>query len=630
MGRNRPLGSPYQTQTVTEDFTTNHAVDAYLVDAVPLVVTLDPFAVNFDQVLIQDVTNAAAAHPIVINASPGQEILNGFGASITIAMNGGSVLLTMTPLGWVPQASTNGSGTTGATGASGAPGPTGAGTTGATGVGTTGASGPPGPPGATGAGTTGATGVGTTGASGPPGATGAGTTGATGVGTIGATGVSGPLGTTGATGAGVGSEVVFRPGVPTAAPAYETWPEVLAAVHATPVPVSVFVDSSNGEAHVPAASGSSDLLGTTTIDAFNNDAQDSLFIDDGATLHNVLALGNGLAVNVLSTSLPAFSWPTNASFHIYAGSSVARVGTAPAVSVGAGDTLSVYLVDTSSIDSNSGAPFFLLGASSELFLFIATGGAVIQDIADAASDASSEIDVEYDASAQVAPASFAGFPGTLNLTRITEGAQVEPSIGTTAQRPTGGAVVPGQMFFDTDLNALITWDGTAWTTGVLPIGATAGRPVTDLFPGQTFFDTDLNALLTWNGTAWTAGVFATLQSTVTPGTALSNTLTILTTVTFTASAGEFAIVHGTMVLAGANGETPTGFLVQAACTGETSQDTQNDGPFGNGVHTTLPIVFRFGPLPAGSTTIAIGAQTTVSLGTGTATGGAMVVERSLN
>ena len=197
MGRNRALGSPYQTETVSEDFTTNHAVDAYMVDAVPLVVALNPFAVNNDQVLIQDVTNEAGAHPIVINVSEGQIILNGHGGSISVAADGGSVLLTMTQDGWVPQgAGTAGApGTTGATGADGPAGATGVGTTGATGVGTTGA---------TGVGTTGATGVGTTGATGVVGTTGAGTTGATGAGTTGATGVQGAtgVGTTGATGAG--------------------------------------------------------------------------------------------------------------------------------------------------------------------------------------------------------------------------------------------------------------------------------------------------------------------------------------------------------------------------------------------------------------------------------------------
>ena len=103
MGRNRALGSPYQTETVTEDCTTSFGVDAYMVDAVPLVVTLDPNAVNNDQVLIQDVTNQAASSPIVINASDGQTILNGYGDSISITTDGGSVQLTMTEDGWVPQ-----------------------------------------------------------------------------------------------------------------------------------------------------------------------------------------------------------------------------------------------------------------------------------------------------------------------------------------------------------------------------------------------------------------------------------------------------------------------------------------------------------------------------------------------
>ena len=78
----------------TTDFTTNHAVDAYLVAAVPLVVTLDPFAVNNDQVLIQDITNDAAAHPITVLASHGQTILNGFGSSLSVAIDGGGVQLT--------------------------------------------------------------------------------------------------------------------------------------------------------------------------------------------------------------------------------------------------------------------------------------------------------------------------------------------------------------------------------------------------------------------------------------------------------------------------------------------------------------------------------------------------------
>jgi len=176
MSRNRILGSPYVPLVITSNVTTDPEIDAYLVDAVPLTVTLDPNAFNGDQVLIQDITNAAASHPITVLASPGQTILNGFGSSLQIMIDGGGVQLTFSQEegGWVPQGTgLGGGGTTGATGATGAAGSPG-GATGATGVGTTGATG------ATGAGTTGATGVGTTGATGTQGATGAGTTGATG------------------------------------------------------------------------------------------------------------------------------------------------------------------------------------------------------------------------------------------------------------------------------------------------------------------------------------------------------------------------------------------------------------------------------------------------------------------
>ncbi len=205
MSRNRILGSPYAQLVITGAVTTDPEIDAYLVDAAPLTITLDPNAFNGDQVLVQDITNDAASNPITILASPGQTILNGHGASIQLAVDGGALQLTFSQeeAGWVPLGTSGGAGTPGATGATGAgttgatgvPGPAG-GATGATGVGTTGATGEPGPAG----GATGATGVGTTGATGVPGgagttgATGAGTTGATGVGTTGATGASGPAG----------------------------------------------------------------------------------------------------------------------------------------------------------------------------------------------------------------------------------------------------------------------------------------------------------------------------------------------------------------------------------------------------------------------------------------------------
>ena len=283
MGRNRTLGSPYQTQTVTSDFTTNHSVDAYMVDAVPLVVTLDPFAANNDQVAIQDVTNAAAAHPIVINVSEGQTILNGFGDTISISTNGGSVLLTMTSDGWAPQVlpTGGGSGTTGATGVPGATGATGAGTTGATGVGTTGATGVSGSPG----GTTGATGV--SGATGTAGATGAGTTGATGVGTTGATGVSGsPGGTTGATGVSGAAGTTGATGVGTAGTTGATGAAGTPGVFAT---IGVAITGSQ------TFGNSNTTIGTTTYTASAGEFA-LVFVSEQLTVTSSTASGFNMAV----------------------------------------------------------------------------------------------------------------------------------------------------------------------------------------------------------------------------------------------------------------------------------------------------------------------------------------------
>src|SRR5271166_6054843 len=110
MARNRALGSPYQTERVRADFTTDRGVDAYLVEAVPLVVTLDPYAANNDQVTIQDLTGqASSTTPIVINASDYQTI-NGFGSSLVLSIAGGTVQLTFSEGVWIPAQSGVGAG----------------------------------------------------------------------------------------------------------------------------------------------------------------------------------------------------------------------------------------------------------------------------------------------------------------------------------------------------------------------------------------------------------------------------------------------------------------------------------------------------------------------------------------
>jgi hypothetical protein len=116
VGRNRALGTPFEVQTVTSSVTTESHVDMYAVQAAlgqPITVTLDPGAFHGDQVVVQDVGDNASVQPIVVQASTGQTIVNGFGASLSIQSSGGSVQLTFDePLGgWIPQLGTTSSST---------------------------------------------------------------------------------------------------------------------------------------------------------------------------------------------------------------------------------------------------------------------------------------------------------------------------------------------------------------------------------------------------------------------------------------------------------------------------------------------------------------------------------------
>jgi len=92
MSRNRAVGCINQVLTVTENFTTQHAFDAYYIAQLPVAVTLDPNAVNNDQVVIQDLTGYAGTTPIVITASARQTV--GFGSSVEINVGNGGVRLT--------------------------------------------------------------------------------------------------------------------------------------------------------------------------------------------------------------------------------------------------------------------------------------------------------------------------------------------------------------------------------------------------------------------------------------------------------------------------------------------------------------------------------------------------------
>lgn len=65
-----------------------------------------------------------------------------------------------------------------------------------------------------------------------------------------------------------------------------------------------------------------------------------------------------------------------------------------------------------------------------------------------------------------------------------------------------GAPKLGELFFNTELEALRMFNGTTWTTNLWPSGTTAERP-DDVPSGYLYFDEDLGKLLRYTSQGWT-------------------------------------------------------------------------------------------------------------------------------
>jgi hypothetical protein len=64
-----------------------------------------------------------------------------------------------------------------------------------------------------------------------------------------------------------------------------------------------------------------------------------------------------------------------------------------------------------------------------------------------------------------------------------------------------GAPKLGELFYNTELEALRMFNGTTWTTNLWPSGATGDRP-DDVPSGYLFFDEDLGKLLRYTSQGW--------------------------------------------------------------------------------------------------------------------------------
>ena len=79
------------------------------------------------------------------------------------------------------------------------------------------------------------------------------------------------------------------------------------------------------------------------------------------------------------------------------------------------------------------------------------------------------------------------------------------SSGGTGDRP--GSPSTGDLFWDTDLNQLVIWNGTSWEpvgsgdTVTVPSGPSGNRPG-DAEEGDLYFDTTINTLMVYSGGGW--------------------------------------------------------------------------------------------------------------------------------
>jgi hypothetical protein len=143
--------------------------------------------------------------------------------------------------------------------------------------------------------------------------------------------------------------VIFRPGGVAAGNVYTTWATAFAAVTATNATTTLYIDSSIAPANVPP--GTYDGKGALTIAGYNNIDFDTLTIEDGATLADVLAF-SGLMVVCQCVTTQAISIIDGGVFYLdrFANLSFMAGALVPAIEIAPGNTV-VVIFDSGAIDN---------------------------------------------------------------------------------------------------------------------------------------------------------------------------------------------------------------------------------------------------------------------------------------
>ena len=263
------------------------------------------------------------------------------------------------------------------------------------------------------------------------------------------------------------SLVIDRPGVPSGGNAVATWPEVQGAVTAANGAITVELDGQTAACHVPASSGTTDCEGATVFTSYNQlggaggPAQQTLTIDDGAVLHRPRSFTSCLVVCACTTTT-ALTFdttvaPTDTLVLSDVALSLAAGATVPAIAVGAGGRLDIicHSLITLFDSSLAGAtPLITLGANAVLFI-TAFGGVSFSGTNTVTGPASATINFSHDDLSPLPNFAAMGFAGTVVEFRSSFASEASPSQGITANRPAGANVYVGQIYYDTQIQALV-------------------------------------------------------------------------------------------------------------------------------------------------------------------------------
>jgi hypothetical protein len=268
--------------------------------------------------------------------------------------------------------------------------------------------------------------------------------------------------------------IIYKPGVASAGPNVETWPEVQTAINATNGAITVYLDCQIAPCTVPASSGTTNMLGATTIQSYNLLArtggvtQQSLTINDGAILNRPKAFVNcDIFCADTTTSCLSFNTtvnPTDSLFMNNADLALNAGATVPAVVIGASGQLNLYSSFNTTYDSSlAGAvPVIQLGTSAELSWTAYGGVNLLGTNTINGGGAGATIVFTHDDLSGLQNFTGFGFTGTVTEFRASNANEAQPAQGNTASRPVAPNVFTGQIYFDTTLNQLIVWNGSAW------------------------------------------------------------------------------------------------------------------------------------------------------------------------